>query len=99
MAKRSIDIAGYRSRQVTPAMALASDLILVMDSEQKKWCGALAPSARGRIYLLGAWLPPDRQEIADPYLKEPEAFLEAMELIEQSVEAWKSHLQAAPNRQ
>jgi hypothetical protein len=66
-----------------------------MDAEQKKWCGALAPSTRGRIYLLGCWLPPDQREIADPFRKEPEAFLLALGLIHQSVKAWKAHLQTA----
>jgi protein-tyrosine phosphatase len=93
MADRGIDISGFRSRQVTAAMALAADLILVMDEEQKKWCGALAPSSRGRIYLLGGWLPPDRREISDPFGRGPEAFLLAMNLIQQSVATWQRHLQ------
>jgi len=91
MAEHGIDIAGCRSRQVTPAMALAAGLILVMDEAQKRWCGALVPSARGRIQLLGRWLPPGDQEISDPYGKEPEAFTAAFDRIRRSVAAWRGH--------
>ncbi len=91
MAEHGIDIAGCRSRQVTPAMALAAGLILVMDEEQKRWCGALVPSTRGRIHLLGCWLPPGDQEIPDPFGKEPEIFADAFDRIRRSVAAWRSH--------
>jgi protein-tyrosine phosphatase len=92
MAERGIDLNGFRSRQVTADMALAADLILVMDGEQKKWCETLVPSARGRVQLLGRWLSSDQREIADPFRKSPEAFLHAFNLIQQSVTGWRHHL-------
>lgn len=95
LAERGIDLGRFRSRQVTPAMALAADLILVMDAEQKKCCEALVPSARGRIYLLGCWLPPGKREIADPFRKDPEAFTHAFDLIQQSISTWKRHLHSS----
>lgn len=91
-AALGVDISDQRSRRLTPSLALGHDLILVMEQAQKDWCGALAPSARGRIFLLGAWLPPDRREIGDPFGRDPEAFREAAERIQQGVQAWRKHL-------
>lgn len=92
MAERGLDVTAYRSRQLTPALALAADLILVMDREQKAWCEALVPSVKGRVFLLGCWLPEGRQEIADPFCKPPEAFTMAFERIHEAVVAWRQHL-------
>ena len=91
MAEHGIDITGCRSRSLTPALALEADLILVMDEEQKRWCAAQVPSARGRIHLLGCWLPSGRREIADPFGRDTGAFQSAFELIRQSVVSWRSH--------
>jgi protein-tyrosine phosphatase len=93
MAERGIDLNGFRSRQLTADMALAADLILVMDTAQMKWCETMVPSACGRIQLLGRWLPPDQKEIADPFRKNREAFLQSCNLIQQSVTAWRRYLQ------
>jgi protein-tyrosine phosphatase len=86
------DISMHRGRQVTPAMAHKADLILVMDARQKEWCTDLAPSARGRIFLLGHWLSTPPRDIADPYGQGPAAFRRAYEDIHQSVLAWVPHL-------
>jgi len=96
MAERGIDITSRRSRQVTPAMALAADLILVMDQHQKQWCEAMAPSTLGRVHLLGCWLPPDQQEIPDPNRKSADVFTRAFSLIAQSVVLWRDHLDPPP---
>ena len=92
MAEHGIDIRDHRSRQVTPAMALAAELILVMDEGQRTWCGSMVPSALGRIQLLGCWLPPGSRMIEDPFGREPEAFSAAFDLIRRSVRCWKKHL-------
>ena len=97
MAAREIDITAFRSRQVTPAMAIAAGLILVMDRRQKAWCESLAPSTRGRVYLLGSWLPPERQEIPDPMGKDREVFDQAFGLILESVDTWLPHLNSFRN--
>ena len=74
-------------------MALAADLILVMDRAQKDWCEGLVPSARGRVFLLGHWQTPGPVEIADPFQRRPrEAFLAAFEAIRQCVSGWLPHL-------
>lgn len=86
------DISAHRGRQFTPAMAQDADLILVMDALQKEWCTHLAPSARGRIFLLGHWLAAPPRDIPDPFLQGPQAFRQAFEDIQQSVSAWVPHI-------
>lgn len=91
LAARGLDLPGHASRQVDPAMALAADLILVMDQAQKAGCEALSPSSRGRVFLLGHWQTP-ALEIADPFRREPEAFARAFEAIQHCVAGWVPHL-------
>lgn len=96
LAERGCDLAGHRGRQVTPALALAADLILVMDADQKAACERDIPSARGRVFLLGHWLAPGRQEIPDPFRQGPEAFRETLVHIDQAVAAWLPKLVQHP---
>jgi len=86
MADRGIDITAHRGRQWTQAMALAADLILVMDKGQKDACERLLPSAKGRVFLLGHWL--DSREIGDPFRQGPDAWHTALEAITESVAGW-----------
>jgi len=92
MAARGIDISGGLGCPLTPDLALAADLILVMDPGQKDWCEAVAPSARGRVFLLGHWRKPAPVAIADPLGGGPEAFLAAFETINQCVSDWVPQL-------
>ena len=88
LAEAGIDFSGHRGRQFTAELALEADLILVMDRAQKAACELRIPSARGRVFLLGHWLPEPRQEIPDPFRRGPEAFRENLNHIDQSVTAW-----------
>jgi protein-tyrosine phosphatase len=94
MADLGIDITRYRSRRMTPAMALAADLVLVMEEEQKTKCETLLPSLRGRVFLLGCWLPPGQQDIPDPIYQSREAFAQVFETILRSATAWRERLKA-----
>lgn len=95
MAEQGLDLAGHRGRQLTPEMALEADLVLVMDLAQKEACERLAPSARGRVYLLGHWLPAGEQQIADPIGGPPAAHQRACDHIRQAVQPWLARLGAA----
>lgn len=92
MAERGINITTHRSRQVTHDMALAADLILVMDHRQKTWCSELIPGSIGRVSLLGQWLPEGEQDIADPISQPQEIFPIAFDKILRSVDMWRNHL-------
>jgi protein-tyrosine phosphatase len=88
MAEHGLDISSHRGRQFTPELALASDLILVMDERQKRDCERLVPSVRGRVYLLGHWQPDALREIPDPFQQGPKAFRQALVQISRSVADW-----------
>lgn len=92
MAERGLDISGHRGRQLTPAMALAADLILVMDERQKTACGRLAPSALARTFLLGHWRPAAEREIIDPFRLTDEIFAYVVNQIDVSVNDWLPRL-------
>ena len=87
MAGQGIDITQHRARQLTPSMLMQYDLILTMELEQVKAVEAMHPSARGRVYRLGHWSGFD---IPDPYRQRKEAFVNALELIQQGISDWKS---------
>lgn len=91
-AELGLDLSAHRGRQLGPILALDADLILVMDRAQKEACEALAPSVRGRVFLLGHWLAPDRQEIADPIHRGPDAHRVAREVIQNAVQSWLPRL-------
>lgn len=63
MLERGLDISRHRGRQLTPEVALASDLVLVMDDDLKAAVQQLAPAARGRVYRLGHFA---KFDIPDP---------------------------------
>lgn len=86
------DITAHLGRQVTPDMALGADLILVMDQAQKAACERLAPSTRGRVFLLGHWLPAGQQEIPDPIRGGTEAHHKAHDHIQRALQPWISRL-------
>ena len=92
MAENGFDLTRHRGRQLTPAIALSADLILVMEHTQKDWCERVVPSTRGRIFLLGHWLATPPPEIADPFHRGPEAFKLAFDSITHSVAAWLPRL-------
>jgi len=92
LKRDGIDISSHRSRQLTAAMALSSDLILVMDLSQKERCERMIPSTRGRVFLLGHWLDAGSREIADPFGRGPEIIKSTYEIIHRSVAGWLPHM-------
>ena len=92
LAARGLDLSHHRGRQLTPAMALAADLILVMDERQKEDCQQLAPSVRGRVFLLGHWRAPSGSSLPDPYGRDPVFFQQTLEHIIQSIGDWLPYL-------
>ena len=92
MGARGVDISGHRGRQFTPGMAREADLILVMDGLQKEWCTQLAPSARGRIFLLGQWLSSPPPGIRDPFAQGQQVLGEVYDDIHRAVMAWVPRL-------
>jgi protein-tyrosine phosphatase len=92
LAERGLDLSRHRGRRFTPALALAADLILVMDEGQKEACQRIAPSVRGRVFLLGHWRPSSARAVADPFQKGAERFQDTLQHISLCVADWLAHL-------
>ncbi|RMG91596.1 MAG: low molecular weight phosphotyrosine protein phosphatase [Zetaproteobacteria bacterium] len=95
MRARGIDLTGHRARQLTSAMVRQADLVLVMEERHREHVHAMLPVARGKVHLLGKW---QQVEIPDPYRKDKQAFVQALQLIEQGVEAWSRRIWGGEGR-
>lgn len=91
MAQRGLDLSAHRARQLTGPLVRQSDLILVMDADQRRAIESHHPLARGRVFLLGGQQMPD---VPDPYRRGPDAFAHALHLIESSVQRWAPRIQS-----
>lgn len=85
LAERSLDLASHRARQLTGAMVSSSDLVLVMDSGHRRELLRRWPFAHGRVFLLGH---AGGYDVPDPYKRGPEAFAEALRLIDRGINEW-----------
>ena len=85
MMEKNVDISGYRASQLNKEMIRKADLILVMESSHKNAIEENEPSAKGKVFRLGEW---GGFDIYDPYQQELEAFVKALNLIEQGVRQW-----------
>ena len=82
-----LDLGGHRARRLTPELARAADLVLVMESEHHAAVLALgAPAAR--VHLMSEWPAPGEpgQPVADPYGGSVEAYEECWRRIRRHVE-------------
>lgn len=82
---RGIDISGHRATQITRQMCLDSEVVLVMEAEQRRRLEEMYPQARGRIFRLGDLA---KLDVPDPYRQPEQAFRDALALIEQGVDQW-----------
>lgn len=89
MNERGIDISNHRARQLTPNMIMDFDLVLAMEAGHVKAIENMAQAARGRVYPLGKWSDFD---VPDPFRKPRDAFVAALDLIEQGVVDWRQRL-------
>jgi protein-tyrosine phosphatase len=95
MQQQGIDISAHRARQLESWMVVAADLVLVMDTEQKRHLEQLYPLCRGKAFRLGE---SGKFDIADPYRQELDAFREAAGLIQQGVAAWVERIRAVTEK-
>lgn len=91
-ASHSLDLSAHRGRAFTPEVARAFDLILVMDENQKRACETLIPSTRGRVFLMGQWLPPEEREVPDPIGGAPSDHDRAYDRILRCVAPWLARI-------
>jgi len=89
MTARGIDIGEHRARQITQAICQQSELILVMDNEQRRYIETRYPFTRGRVFRLG---DAEKQDIPDPYRRGQTAFENALELIDVGARSWTERI-------
>jgi protein-tyrosine phosphatase len=80
MAEQGIDISAHRAQSLTPRMVSEFDLIVTMDLAQKRHIELKYPTARGKVFRLGA------ADIADPYRKDMVVFRQTYHLLAQGVD-------------
>jgi protein-tyrosine phosphatase len=90
MRERGGDISAHGARQLTSTLMDETDLILVMETEHKKWIARQHPVARGKIFRLGEW---SDFEVPDPVGLSDKAFENVLLLIEKGVADWILKLQ------
>lgn len=91
MLERGIDISAHRAKRVVFPSIAGSDLILVMDLEQKSAIEREHPLATGKIFRLGEF---GKFEIFDPFRLGRDEFVECLDLIDQGVDAWVKRIRA-----
>lgn len=82
MHERGIDLSGHRARQLASWMVREADLIVTMDSEQRRYIENVFPTARGKVRRL---LEGPGAEVPDPYRHGRRAFLHSRDLIEEGI--------------
>lgn len=88
-AEHGLDLSAHESRPLAPELIRWADLVLVMEQAQRRHLLELAPTAAGKVYLLGHWTG---GEIEDPYGRGRDAGETAYDQIEAAVEAWLARL-------
>lgn len=85
-----LSLDGHIGQQFTSSISRNYDLILVMEKEHIEEISKISPEVRGRVMLLGHWIP--IKEIPDPYRKSYEAFESVYQLIEKACDSWAEKL-------
>lgn len=89
MRERGLDLRAHRAMQITRPMCLHSDIILVMEREQRDRLQRLYPEVCGRVFLVSEQTGVD---VPDPYRQPIDAFRTALTLIEQGVAHWAQRI-------
>jgi protein-tyrosine phosphatase len=89
MRERNIDIGAHRATQLSNHACVVSDLIFVMDTEQRQRVEALYPHTRGRVFRIGEYA---NSEIPDPFRQDEAVFRSTLSLLESSVDLWLSRI-------
>jgi len=90
MQERGIDITSHRATQITRQMCVQADMVLVMDSEQRKRLEEMYPQACGRVFRVGEYT---KRDIPDPYRQSELAFREALSFIDEGLREWLQRIQ------
>lgn len=95
-AQMGLDLAGWQSQAVQPAMLAEADLVYVMEQAHFDRVLAMQPQLSGRVFLLGAAsaASPADCEIPDPYGRPDAQYAAALSQVVRSVDAWMQRVAA-----
>ncbi|MDB5766326.1 MAG: ptp [Collimonas fungivorans] len=82
MREQGIDISRHRAQKLAGWMVSEADLILTMDSEQKRYIEQRYPAAKGKVLRNGEF---GNVDIPDPYRQEMSSFRQAYRLISDGI--------------
>lgn len=88
--EHSLSLDGHCARQLTRAICVEQDLILVMEHYHIDAVCRIAPEVRGKVMLFGHWM--NETEIADPYGKDISAFEKTYRLLDDAAACWIAKL-------
>jgi protein-tyrosine phosphatase len=89
-----IDIARHRARQLDRKMALAAGDIVVMEAAHARIIHHMAPAARQKVHLLGAFHPARNPfDIPDPYGGSLSDFMNSAHIIQVCVAGLVGYLE------
>lgn len=86
LRERGHDLVMHQASPLDDELARWADLVLVMERWQRDAVFELAPTARGKTFLLGHWQ--DEAEIDDPYGLDEATYRRALIRIDAGVNAW-----------
>jgi protein-tyrosine phosphatase len=89
MADLGIDITAHLAQQISGQLVAWSDLILVMDLEQKKYVETHYIASRGKVFRVGEAAKAD---VPDPYRGAIDTFRASLQVIEDGVQFWAQKL-------
>ena len=90
MHERGMDITPHRASQISRPMCLESDIVLVMEREQKQRLQQLYPEVCGRVFRLGEY---ENVDVPDPYRQPTRVFRSALSIIDDCVDQWLQRIQ------
>jgi len=85
MEERGLDVNGHRAVQFDGQRGLACDLILVMETAQRRAIEQNWTLLQGRVYRLGHW---GKFDVDDPYQRGEQAFRKSLTTIDRGVGQW-----------
>lgn len=90
MAERGLDLSNHVARQLDDDLLSKSEMLITMEQRHTDWITRRWPQALGRVFRWGHW---EGFDVPDPFRRDEEVYLEAMDLIDLGLKQWVDRLQ------
>ncbi|MFM0095244.1 low molecular weight phosphotyrosine protein phosphatase [Paraburkholderia nemoris] len=95
MAEFGIDISQHVARRLRHKDAVSADLIMVMETEQKREIERVFPEVRGKVFRFAE---PNGVDVLDPYRKSKPFFSATLKLLAENAASWTTKLEPSNTR-